>query len=81
MIAYKSHFHLNTIIELYAKLTRSTEQIMTLLNQPTPTSSTNPNTISFTQTIFYFRGISQKATIRETQMVTVLSTNVTTQEQ
>jgi len=63
MIACKSHFLMNTINDLYAKLTRSTKQVMTLLNQPTLTSSTNPNANTFGKIILYFKGITQRVII------------------
>ena len=53
---------------------------MTFLNPHIATSSTNLNPTTFTQTIVYFGGLVQKGIIMQSQMVSILHTNVAIQE-
>jgi len=54
------------MIELYAKLTRSAEEFLSLLNAPiTSNSSVNQDPINSTEVIIYYGGVMQQATIIE----------------
>ena len=54
------------MIELYAKLTRSVEEILSLLNTPiTSNSSVSQDPINSTEAIIYYGGVIQWATIIE----------------
>lgn len=58
MLACKSHFPFCTMIELYAMLIRSTEEIMTLLNSSTTSFSTNSNLVNYMIAIIYYRELN-----------------------
>jgi len=54
------------MIELYAKLTRSVEEILSLLNAPiTSNSSVSQDPIDSTEAIIYYGGVIQRTTIIE----------------
>jgi len=65
MLAWKSQFSFRIMIELYAKLTRSKEEIIRLLKSLTTSSSINPNPINSTTTIIYYEWLVKRATIIE----------------
>jgi len=55
-----------TMIELYAKLTRSVEEILSLMNAPiTSNSFVNQDPINSTEAIIYYGGVMQRTTIIE----------------
>jgi len=54
------------MIELYAKLIRSVEEILSLLNAPvTSNISVNQDPINSTEAIIYYGGVIQRANIIE----------------
>jgi len=54
------------MIELYAKLTRSADEILSLMNAPiTFNSFVNQGPINSTEPIIYYGGVIQRATIIE----------------
>jgi len=66
LLSWKSQFPFVTMIELYAKLTRSPEEILSLLNAPIIfNSSVNQDPINSIEAIIYYGGVMQRATIIE----------------
>jgi len=66
LLSWKSQFPFFTMIELYAKLTRSTEEILSLLKTLIASnSSVNQDPINSTEAIIYYGGVVQRATIIE----------------
>jgi len=60
LLRWKSQFPFVTMIELYAKLTRSAEEILSLLNAPiTSNSSVNQDPINSTKAIIYYGVVMQ----------------------
>jgi len=63
MIVCKSYFPINTIIEFFVTFTRSTEEILSLLHLTPLSSSTNPNFVSCSLAILYYRRPLKRASI------------------
>jgi len=62
------------MIELYVKLTRSSEEILSLLNAPiTSNSSVNQDPINSIEAIIYYGGVIQRATIIESPNGNILT--------